>query len=188
MNDFLRMTRERPADDLLLEWVPKLGLSGVALDLGCGSGAEAEYLANNGFSVDAIDKDPVSIKYARERCKGLKVDVVEGDFREFNYRPDYYSLMVSINAFPFVSKVEAEDLIEEIKKSMKVGGVALIYVYGPEHEWAEREDMSFWGIKEFVTLWDGFDTLEVDQEVGMIPLRSGTNIKQHRIHLVAKKK
>lgn len=187
MEDFLDKTRHREPDALLQEWLPKLGLSGIALDLGCGSGAEAELLARSGFMVDAIDKDPISVKYAKERCEGMKVDIIEGDFREFNLRPDYYSVVVSINALPFIPKADATALLEDIKKSLKTGGAALIYVYGPEHEWAGREDMSFWTKDEFGKLWEGFETLELKEYIGMWPLRSGTEIHQHRIRLVARK-
>lgn len=187
MEDFLDKTRHRAPDELLQEWLPKLGLRGIALDLGCGSGAEAELLAREGFMVDAIDKDPTSVKYAKERCEGMKVDVIEGDFREFNLRPEYYSVVVSINALPFLPRADFEKLLEDIKVSLKPGGAALIYVYGPEHAWADREDMNFWTKDEFAKQWKGFEILELKEYIGDYPLRSGAVINQHRIHLVARK-
>ncbi|NEC10434.1 class I SAM-dependent methyltransferase [Streptomyces sp. SID7909] len=43
---------------------------GRALDLGCGAGRNALYLASLGFEVDAVDLSPVAIAWARERVAG----------------------------------------------------------------------------------------------------------------------
>lgn len=188
MADLLEAARTKPPSPLLVEWLPKLGLSGgVALDLGCGAGAEAEYLARQGFMVDAIDKNPTAAKYARERCAGLKVDVLEGDFREFEYRPDYYALAVSINALPFVPERDFPPLLEGIKNSIAPGGGVIVAAFGPEHPWSGRDDMNFWTKEEYEALWGGFETIHLEEVKGPWPLMSGEEIFQHRIHLVAKR-
>ena len=62
MVSLLDAARQKEPAKLLTDWVSKLGLEGgVALDLGCGAGAEAEYLARVGFTVDAIDKNTGSL-------------------------------------------------------------------------------------------------------------------------------
>jgi len=188
MADFLEATRNRPPARLLSDWLPQLDLhGGPALDLGCGTGAEAEYLAKNGFMVDAIDKSATAAKYARERCAGLTVDVVQADFREVPFPPDHYAIAVSINALPFVGKEECRVLITALQSSLKVGGAALLGVFGPEHAWADRTDMSFWTLDEFASLWDGWNVLTRDEYKGPFPLVSGENIFQHRISIVARK-
>jgi cyclopropane fatty-acyl-phospholipid synthase-like methyltransferase len=172
----------------LTDWLPRLDLhGGAALDLGCGSGAEAEYLAQNGFMVDAVDKSLTAIKYAKERCQGLTVDVVHADFREFTLRPDHYAIAVAINSLPFVGKEDCRTLIEAVKSSLKTGGAVLLGVFGPEHAWASRADMSFWTLDEFRSLWEGWNVLAMDEYKGPWPLVSGETIYQHRIHLAAKK-
>src|ERR1700677_945354 len=54
-----------------------LGLTGPgrALDLGCGPGRNALYLASHGFEVDAVDLSPVAIAWARERAREAGADV-----------------------------------------------------------------------------------------------------------------
>lgn len=187
--DLLEKARTRPPARLLTDWLPRLDLhGGVALDLGCGSGAEAEYLAKNGFMVDAIDKSATAIKYTKERCQGLTVDAVEGDFREFQLRPDYYTLAVAINSLPFVEKEACRTLLTAVQSSLKSGGAVLFGVFGPEHAWAaSRPDMSFWTLEEFNQLWAGWNILAINEYKGPWPLVSGEEIYQHRIHLVAKK-
>lgn len=187
--DLLENARTRPAARLLTDWLPRLGLhGGVALDLGCGSGAEAEYLAKNGFMVDAIDKSETAIKYTRQRCRGLTVDAIQGDFLEFRLRSDYYALAVAINSLPFIEKEACHALLAAVQASIKDGGVVLFGVYGPEHAWAaSRPDMSFWTLEEFSSLWSDWNVLAVNEYKGPWPLVSGEEIYQHRIHLVARK-
>ncbi|MFJ7629212.1 class I SAM-dependent methyltransferase [Streptomyces sp. NPDC097595] len=48
---------------------------GRVLDLGCGAGRNALYLASRGFEVDAVDLSPVAIAWARERVADAGEDV-----------------------------------------------------------------------------------------------------------------
>lgn len=186
--DLKQRILQRPAARLLTDWFPRLDLhGGIALDLGCGSGAEAEYLAKNGMMVDAIDKSDAAIAYTTERCQGLTVDAIQGDFREFELRPGYYSLVVAINSLPFLKKEECQSLLERIKAALKPGGAVVLSVYGLEHAWANRKDMSFWMLEEFKLLWSGWEVLAMNEYKGPWPLVSGEEIFQHRIHLVAKR-
>jgi SAM-dependent methyltransferase len=48
---------------------------GRALDLGCGPGRNALYLASHGFEVDPVDLSPVAIAWARERAQEARADI-----------------------------------------------------------------------------------------------------------------
>jgi len=186
--DLLAKIRAKPPARMLTDWFPRLEIhGGVALDLGCGTGAEAEYLAQNGMMVDAIDKSEAVAKAAKERCQGLTVDVIQGDFLEFQLRPDYYTLAVAINSLPFVKKVDCVALLKNVQAAIRPGGAVIFAVFGPEHAWAAREDMSFWTLAEFKELWSGWDVLAMNEFKGISPLASGTEIFQHRIQVIAKK-
>ncbi|MFD4676571.1 class I SAM-dependent methyltransferase [Lentzea sp. NPDC058450] len=52
---------------------------GRALDIGCGPGRNAIFLARRGFQVDAVDISGTAIAWARERSEGLDVDFRHGD-------------------------------------------------------------------------------------------------------------
>jgi SAM-dependent methyltransferase len=49
---------------LLAEWLPRLG-TGSALDLACGAGRNALFLAANGYRVDALDISSVGLERGR---------------------------------------------------------------------------------------------------------------------------
>lgn len=186
--DFLEKARNKPPAHFLVEWLPKTGLKkGVVLDLGCGPGADAEFLAKAGFMVDAIDKSEIAVRNAKTRCKDLKVDVLQGDFREFEYRENYYSIIYAHNALPFVPKDDLVALVATFRKSLVTGGYVIVTVFGPEHAWAGREDMNFWTKEAFSALWEGFEIVHIEEEKGKGALISGAEIFQHRIHFIAKK-
>lgn len=48
---------------------------GRALDLGCGPGRNALYLASHGFEVDAVDLSPAAVAWGRDRAQEAGVDV-----------------------------------------------------------------------------------------------------------------
>ena len=77
--------QEEPPE-LLVELVESGKIrKGRALDLGCGAGNYAIWLAGRGFDATGIDISPTAIKIAREnakrkkvRCKFIVADVIEG--------------------------------------------------------------------------------------------------------------
>ncbi|MFD8595494.1 class I SAM-dependent methyltransferase [Kitasatospora sp. NPDC059646] len=48
---------------------------GRALDLGCGPGRNAVFLAERGFEVDAVDLSPAAVAWTRERAAEAGVDI-----------------------------------------------------------------------------------------------------------------
>ncbi|OKH52097.1 hypothetical protein NIES2101_15770 [Calothrix sp. HK-06] len=59
--------------------------NGKALDLGCGSGVYAVYLAQHGFDVTAIDFVPDALEMVQQRAKKMQVTInfVEADVLEW---------------------------------------------------------------------------------------------------------
>ncbi|MFC1670377.1 class I SAM-dependent methyltransferase [Spirochaetota bacterium] len=57
-------------------------LPGKALEIGCGTGTNAIWMARQGFSVTANDISPLAIEKAREKAKknGLKINFIVSDF------------------------------------------------------------------------------------------------------------
>ncbi len=81
---------------LLQDWLPKLPV-GKALDLACGAGRNAIYLAQAGYRVDAIDISPEGLKKAQQSAteQGLAVNWIEHDLDQpFNFDTDYNLILV----------------------------------------------------------------------------------------------
>ena len=63
-------------DESLWKWVNcKMIPPGRALDLGCGNGRNAIYLARSGFSVEGVDYSGAAIEWAAQQAKEAGVDL-----------------------------------------------------------------------------------------------------------------
>jgi SAM-dependent methyltransferase len=72
--------------EALVEWAEARALEGGGLGavvVGCGFGADAEYLSSLGFAVTAFDVAPSAVQAARERHPGTAVDYVVADLLDF---------------------------------------------------------------------------------------------------------
>ena len=82
--------------NLLHDWLPRLRV-GKALDIACGTGRNAIFLAEAGFSVDAIDISPVGLRNARHEAerRGVRVNWIEHDLDEpYDFDRDYDLIVV----------------------------------------------------------------------------------------------
>ncbi len=97
---------------------------GKALDLACGDGTNAVFLAQQGFAVEAIDISPVGLRMARRRAreKQVRVRFRQADLRSLPLRPASYDL---ITVFYFLQR----RLIPRIKRALKDGGMIVYQTY-----------------------------------------------------------
>jgi len=82
--------------DLVAKWLPQIPV-GKALDVACGAGRNALFLAQAGFQVDAIDISPVGLERARSSAGelGLEVNWIEHDLdQSFDFASDYELILV----------------------------------------------------------------------------------------------
>lgn len=101
---------------------------GEALDIGCGKGDDALFLAEKRFNVTAIDINSNAIKNLEERAKksGVHVNTAHLDLRNFQLEENRYSIIIAINSLFFLSHDEFADAVERIKNSAKPGGIIII--------------------------------------------------------------
>jgi SAM-dependent methyltransferase len=98
---------------------------GLALDLACGVGRHAVWLASRGWRVTAVDSSRVAIDILRRRADEmeLSIDVCHADLerREFMIEPEAYDLIVDC-------KYLQRDLFPEIKRGVRVGGSVIAII------------------------------------------------------------
>ncbi len=134
--------REEPAE-LLKAWIDRLP-KGKALDLACGIGRNALFLAEHGFSVDAMDISEVALAKARDTAgrRGVDVNWVQADLDDLDLPADTYDVIVDCR---FIDR----DLIPRMKDALKDGGYLLfdhhllsdeptVNVGGPSSYWRLR--------------------------------------------------
>lgn len=97
---------------------------GRALDLACGKGRNAVYLATRGFQVTAIDISPVALAEGRTRAgqRSVAIDWRQGDLERIGLAGDTYDLIVKINYLQ-------RTLFPRIKRAVKKGGCVVCDTY-----------------------------------------------------------
>jgi SAM-dependent methyltransferase len=115
------------APSSLLVEVAELLPAGRALDLACGTGRNALYLAQLGWRVTAVDSSAVAIAKLRERAGGLAIDarVADLEAREFAIAASAYDLICD---FYYLQR----DLFPSIRDGVRPGGafVGAIHLEG----------------------------------------------------------
>lgn len=107
------------------------GLSpGTALDLACGTGRNAIFLAANGWRVTAVDNSSVGLEIAAERAAEKSVEV---DFRRADLETGEFA--IAAGRFDLVCDFYylQRDLFGALKNALKPGGLfaAAIHFYAP---------------------------------------------------------
>lgn len=117
-----------PEDDLV-DLMPRLKTRMVrqALDLGCGVGRHALYLAAQGIDVDAIDGSPSGIAFSAENAKsrGLTVRWRQGLMTELPYEPGSFDLVVAWNVVYHGAPAVVRQAIAEVQRVLRPGGLYL---------------------------------------------------------------
>jgi tellurite methyltransferase len=119
-------TQLRKPSALLAELLPTLP-GGKALDLACGEGRNAFFLARNGYAVDAIDSSQVVIERDKMIAdeEGVAVHFIHADLEGYTIPPSTYDLIIN---FYYLQR----SLIPWIKTALKRGGVVLFETYTVE--------------------------------------------------------
>ena len=116
---------------------------GRALDVGCGEGADAVWLARRGWTVTAIDVSDVAVSRAREAAEraGATVDWVCGDALRTPFPAGTFDL-VSMQ-YPALPKAAGEAAMRALLDSVRPGGLLLAVYHDLDDE--HREHMKSQG-------------------------------------------
>jgi tellurite methyltransferase len=102
---------------------------GRALDLACGSGRNAIWLAERGWSVTAVDGSPVAIEILRSQAsgRGVAVNTKVANLEKFEYQIE----PASWNLIAICYYLE-RDLFEPAKQGVVPGGILISIVHMTE--------------------------------------------------------
>jgi len=110
--------------------------SKTALDVGCGGGRNSFVLAENGFSVTSIDKNPQSLSQVELLAKKYDWDItpVHGDLETLSFS-ETYDFVFSTVVLQFLSKEGARRVVSQMQEATKLGGYNLIIVPISSEDW-----------------------------------------------------
>jgi 2-polyprenyl-3-methyl-5-hydroxy-6-metoxy-1,4-benzoquinol methylase len=100
--------------------------SGRALDLGCGDGRNAVWLARNGWEVSAVDFSEVAIERGRALASAAAVcvDWHVCDILEFPFEKQAYDLVTLF--FIHVPPLERREILDRASSAVAPGGTLLV--------------------------------------------------------------
>lgn len=125
------------------------------LDIGCGTGTLSEYIANKGYTVDAIDFSEEMLKIARNKIKN--VNFIQMDMRNIDIDKKYNGIMLAYSLF-HISKKEVIKAIESYYNLLEDNGTMLIILQEGEGEKYVEENLEK-GLKKFVNYYS-FEEIE----------------------------
>jgi len=111
---------------------------GRALDVGCGEGADAIWLARQGWTVTAIDVSDVAVIRAREAAElaGAVVEWVRGDALRTPFPAGSFDL-VSMQ-YPALPKAVGEAAVRALLDTVRPGGLLLAVYHDLDDEHREH--------------------------------------------------
>jgi SAM-dependent methyltransferase len=117
---------------------------GRALDVGCGEGADAIWLARSGWTVTAIDISDVAVSRARKaaRLAGAAVEWICGDAMRTPFPAGSFDL-VSLQ-YPALPKAAGEAAVRALLDAVRPGGLLLAVYHDLDDE--HREHMKSRGV------------------------------------------
>jgi SAM-dependent methyltransferase len=122
-------------DESLVQWVDE-GLihPGRAIDIGCGNGRNAIFLARHGFSVTGIDYSETAIEWARERAAraGATVSFAQANVFEMDVGVAGYDLIYDSGCFHHMPPHRRAQYVELIVSALRPGGKFCLTCFRPE--------------------------------------------------------
>lgn len=146
-------------DPLLARHTALLGGGGMALDVACGVGHNALFLAQLGFEVIALDGSLTALRYCQTVVaqRRARVHPVVADLDRFVLRPDAFDLVV---VFRFLSR----RLIPDLKQTLRPGGLMFYQTFNANrrrHAPAMNRDYLL-ERGELAELFRDFETIETN--------------------------
>jgi SAM-dependent methyltransferase len=100
------------------------------LDIGCGAGGFCGLAHAKGASVVGLDATPELLAVAKSRYPECTFD--EGEMETLPYRNAEFDFVTAFNSIQFATNPQTA--IYEAKRTMKVGGLLLVTVWGPPQQ------------------------------------------------------
>jgi cyclopropane fatty-acyl-phospholipid synthase-like methyltransferase len=101
---------------------------GPALELGCGTGTNAVWLAQQGFEVTAVDISPLALEHARQRAAaaGVSVRFLNVDVLAMPDLGGPYGFFFDRGCYHVVRRVEVQSYLRALQQATQAGTLGLV--------------------------------------------------------------
>lgn len=108
------------------------------LDIGCGFGRNAIFLAKQGFTLDGFDLSETSVNETIKKAKKQGIDFshfVVADMLKFPYPDESFDAVLAFNVISHTDKEGFNQILSEIKRVLKPNGEAYFTLGSKESFW-----------------------------------------------------
>lgn len=130
-----------------------------AIDLGCGAGANAIYLAQNGFEVVGVDYSQAALEKASARAEdaGVQIDFVLDDLTDLRHVSGTFDFLLDYGVLDDLRMAQREPYLRNMLPLTQVGSRYLLWGFEYRLRWWER----------FLPFWDlPFHEGEIERRFG----------------------
>jgi len=100
------------------------------LDIGCGEGRNAVFLARNGYQVTAFDASPKGVEKTKQLAAdaGVQIEAFVADINDFRLTGPF-DVLFSTGVLQYVLSERRHDLFENYREHTRVGGLNAFSVF-----------------------------------------------------------
>ncbi|MDN3233370.1 methyltransferase domain-containing protein [Priestia megaterium] len=153
----------------VVEFVKSFKKGAKVLDLGCGEGRNALYLATQGFDVTAIDrsKDAIAKLHKMAAKAGVKVNAFDGDLSKYEITEEY-DIVLAHGVLHWLANDQWKRLLTQAKENTRPGGLNIFTVKYFNEEFIAPEEFVSAGFansfepNEILDFYEGWETIRFD--------------------------
>ena len=163
--------------------------SKVAIDAGCGTGSDAQFLVDAGYLVHAFDINTDSVEICQSRFMGEPLVKVSCDsFEAYDYPKS--GLFIANSSLYFSEPSEFENTWGNIVSSIEAGGVFAGDFMGVEDDWAfgSRHTINSLTQSEVKALFEGFEIIKFNERNALGKTAIGKSKRWHTYTIIATKR
>lgn len=122
------------------------------LELACGTGRLTIPIAEQGFNITGLDISGKMLNRARIKAnkKGLKLDLVKADCRNFNLRKKFNYIFIPFNSIAHLHDLESiESCFSSVKKHLSPDGRFVVDMFNPILSILSRDPSKCYPVTEY---------------------------------------
>ena len=118
---------------MLLKFIPDVP-KGNALDIGAGLGQNSMFLVQQGFKVEALEKDPDIALKCKEKldAEGLSIKIITNSIEDQELEANKYSLIIAAWVFQYISPEHIQPVLKKLEKALIPGGFLYIGTFSTQ--------------------------------------------------------
>ncbi|MDX1615090.1 MAG: class I SAM-dependent methyltransferase [Candidatus Promineifilaceae bacterium] len=186
--DYYNIVSGRPVREFLRHTARRFAEPGLAVDLGCGHGAETVYLLTQGWQVLAIDQEEAAIRRLRATLAPAVQGLVETRVAAFEdiVLPAADLIWAGLS-LPFCQADVLADLLQEIQMALNPGGRFAGDFFGPRHAWRSVDHINCHSKEQVLALCEGLTVEYLIEEEGQQQTAMSGLQQWHQFSVCARK-